>query len=71
VRFTGLIIVLPDDALDEPVTTVGSVRGATTLAVRQSTLAHLLRVGIPGSPPIGGNELFDLRTRLQGAIRFV
>ncbi len=71
VRFTGLIIVLPDDALDEPMTTLGSVRGATTLAVRQSTLAHVLRSGLTGAAPIGGNELFDLRTRLQGAVRFV
>ena len=71
VRFTGLVIVLPDDALGEPMTVLGQVRGATTVAVRRSNLAALLRGGIPGTAPIGGNELFDLRTRLQSGIRFV
>ncbi len=71
VRFTGLVIVLPDDALDEPLTQLGSVRGAATVAVRQSYLAMLLRQGIPGSEPIGGNELFDVRTRVGDGVRFV
>lgn len=71
VRFTGLAVVLPDPALDERVIALGSSRGATTLAVRQEALAHLMRTGIPGVDPIGGNELFDVRTRLQAAIRFV
>ena len=71
VRFTALAIVLPDDALDEPVTVLGSVRGATTVAVRQLFLPALLRGGIEGTAPIGGNELFDVRTRLQAGIRFV
>lgn len=71
VRFTGLAIVLPDSALDERMITLGSARGAATLAVRQEALAQLLRTGIAGVEPIGGNELFDVRTRLQSAIRFV
>jgi DnaJ domain/Nuclease-related domain len=71
VRFTGLVVVLPDDALDEPVIELGSVRGATTLAVTQSSLAMLLRQGVPGSAPIGGNELFDMRTRVGDGVRFV
>ena len=71
VRFTGLVIVLPDDALAEPVAPLGSSRGAATIAVRQSTLALLLRQGIPGSEPIGGKELFDVRTRVGDGVRFV
>ena len=71
VRFTGLVLVLPDDALEEPVTSLGSIRGAAAVAVQQSSLGMLLRQGIPGSAPIGGNELFDLRTRLGDGIRFV
>jgi len=31
----------------------------------------LLREGLPGARTIGGTELFDVRTRLQSAIRFV
>jgi curved DNA-binding protein CbpA len=71
VRFTALAIVLPDAALDERVIALGSARGAATLAVRQEALAQLLRTGIPGLEPIGGNELFDVRTKLQSVIRFV
>lgn len=71
VRFSALIIVLPDEALDEPIVFLGSVRGAAAAAVRQSVLAGVLRNGLPGAQPIGGNELFDVRTRLVGGIRFV
>ena len=69
VRFTALVIVLPDDALDEPVTPLGTVRGSTAVAVQQSYLGMLLRQGVEGAQPIGGNELFDIRTRL-GSVRY-
>ena len=71
IRFTGLVIVLPDDALTEPVTQLGSIRGAVAVAVRQEHLSALMRTGIPGTAPIGGNELFDVRTRLGDGLRFV
>jgi hypothetical protein len=71
VRFTGLIIVLPDDALATPLVDLGSARGAAVLAVRQEHVAALLRAGLPGLEPIGGNELFDVRTRLTSGVRFV
>lgn len=71
VKFTGLVVVLPDDALDEPLANLGSIRGAAAFVVRQSTLANLLRTGIPGATPVGGNELFDVRTRVQAGVRFV
>ena len=71
VRFTGLVIVLPDDALDDSIMQLGSARGAATIAVTQSSLAMLLRQGIPGAEPIGGNELFDVRTRVGDGVRFV
>ena len=71
VKFTALLIVLPDDALDEPYTVLGAIRGAATVIARRSMLPALLRDGVPGTRVIGGNELFDVRTRLQGGIRFV
>ncbi|MCU1413723.1 MAG: molecular chaperone DnaJ [Microbacteriaceae bacterium] len=71
VRFTCLAIVLPDDAIEEPLAQLGSLRGAAAVAVRQSYLPALLRGGVEGSNPIGGNELFDVRTRLQDGVRFV
>ncbi|MCU1509867.1 MAG: molecular chaperone DnaJ [Glaciihabitans sp.] len=71
VRFSALLIVLPDDALDTPVVVLGSVRGATTAAVRRSQLPAVLRNGVDDKTEIGGTDLFEVRTRLQAAIRFV
>lgn len=71
VRFTALGIVVPDDALAERMTVLGQARGATTFVVRQEGLGSLLRGGLPGGEPMGGNELFDVRTRLQSTITFV
>lgn len=71
VRFTALAIVLPDDALAAPLESLGQVRGAAAVAVRQEHLAALLRGGAPGGAAIGGNELFDVRTRIAAGVRFV
>ncbi|GAB3618184.1 hypothetical protein GCM10027416_27410 [Okibacterium endophyticum] len=71
VKFTGLLIVLPDDALDLPFQVIGSSRGASTGVVQQSHLPALLRNGLPDSRRTGGTEAFDVRTRLQNGIRFV
>lgn len=71
VKFSALVIILPDDQLDEPLTVLGSIRGATTVVVRRSVLPLLVREGVPGAPLVGGNELFDVRTRLQAALTFV
>lgn len=71
VKFTALIVVIPDADLTESVLELGTVRGIPALAVRQERIGHLLRTGVPGSVAIGGTELFDVRTRLQDGIRFV
>jgi hypothetical protein len=71
VKFTALVIVLPDDELADDLLVLGSIRGATTAVVRASRLPGLLRDGIPGARTVGGPESFDVRTRLQSAIRFV
>jgi hypothetical protein len=71
VKFTALVIVLPDDELADDLVVLGSIRGATTAIVRASRLPGLMRDGIPGSRTVGGPESFDVRTRLQSAIRFV
>ena len=71
VRFGGAIVVLPDDDLAQAITPLGAVRGTPVAVVRRSALGTLLRTGVPGARDIGGNELFDIRTRLQQAARFV
>ena len=71
VRFGGAIIVLPDDDLMQAVTDLGRVRGIPVVLVARGALANLLRQGVPGARSVGGNEIFDIRTRLQQAVRFV
>jgi DnaJ domain len=71
VRFGGAIIVLPDDDLDQAITTLDKIRGTPVVVVRRSALHTVLRRGVPGARDIGGNELFDVRTRLQHSVRFV
>jgi hypothetical protein len=70
-KFTALVIVVPDDDLAEPVIELGKVKGAASAVVRHSYLPALLREGLPGSALSGGNEVFDVRTRLLAGIRFV
>jgi len=70
-KFSGLVIVVPDDDLAEPVIELGKVKGAPAAVVRHSYLPALLREGLPGSALSGGNEVFDVRTRLLAGIRFV
>jgi hypothetical protein len=71
VRFDALVIVVPDDATDAGLTLVGRMRGVPTALVQRSRLPELMRDGLPGTPAVGGSELFELRTRLQSTIRFV
>jgi len=71
VKFGGVIMVLPDDDLSQAVTPLGSSRGVPVVVVRRSALAMVLRQGVPGARAIGGNELFDVRTRLQQTVTFV
>ena len=71
VKFTALVICLPDDALDEPLVDLGRIRGAAAIAVRSSYLPGFLRAGLPGLDVVDGTQLFDVRTKLQAGIRFV
>ncbi|WP_165065719.1 J domain-containing protein [Marisediminicola senii] len=71
VRFTALVIVLPDDHLGEPIVDLGPLRGAATVAVRRSVLPGFLRNGLQGLDLVDGTQLFDVRTKLQAGIHFV
>ncbi|MFC5501271.1 J domain-containing protein [Lysinimonas soli] len=70
VKFSALAIVVPDDTTPEGVIALGAVRGAQTLLVQRSRLANLVRIGVPGVG-VGGTDLFEVRTRVQAAARFV
>jgi hypothetical protein len=69
VRFGGGILVFPDDDLVQPVTMLGTVQKIPVVVVRRSALRMVLRAGVPGARTIGGNELFDVRTRLKQTAR--
>ena len=71
IRFTALLIVLPDDALEEPLLEVGQLRGAPAVAVRHSYLPGFLKAGLPENDLVSGTDLFAVRTKLQAGIRFV
>ena len=64
-KFTGLLLVLPDEHLDEPAASLGSSRGAEQVVLRASVLLTALRDGLPDSRPVGGNEIFAASTLAQ------
>ncbi|MET0736494.1 MAG: DnaJ domain-containing protein [Microbacterium sp.] len=70
VRFGGAIVVLPDDDVMQPIDELGRVRGMPVAVVSRSALSTVLRRGVTGARAIGGNEVFDVRTRLQHTVRF-
>ncbi|WP_308491998.1 DnaJ domain-containing protein [Microbacterium terrisoli] len=70
VRFGGAIVVLPDDDVVQTVEELGKVRGVRTVLAARGALANVLRRGVSGAPEIGGNEIFDVRTRLDRSLRF-
>jgi hypothetical protein len=71
VRFSGALVVLPDDDVAVSIHELGRVRGIPVVIVARSALSTVLRRGPEGARPIGGNEVFDVRTRLQQAVQFV
>ena len=71
VRFTALLVVLPDSDLSEPLTVPARGRRPTILAVPRSRLAGLLRGGLPDMDRGSFEKVFELRGRLQDGIRFV
>ena len=70
VKFSALVVVVGDGASPEGVDALGKVRSARTFLVQRPRLAHLVRSGVPGVG-IGGTDLFEVRTRVQSAARFV
>lgn len=70
VRFSAVVVVVPDGRAPEGVVSLGSVRGSQALLVERPRLADLVRTGIPGVG-VGGTDLFEVRTRVQAAVRYV
>ncbi|CAN5137973.1 hypothetical protein BH11ACT3_BH11ACT3_17790 [soil metagenome] len=70
VKFSALVIVVPDGASAEGVISLGALRGTQMLLVQRPRLVDLVRTGFPGVG-VGGTDLFEVRTRVQAAARFV
>ena len=70
VKFSALVIVVEDNQAAESMVELASVRGAQGILVQRSRLVNLLRTGLPGVG-VGGTDLFEVRTRLKAAVRFV
>lgn len=70
VRFSALVVVVPDGASPEGVIDLGSIRGAHALLVQRPRLVDLVRTGLPGVGT-GGTDLFEVRTRVASAVQYV
>jgi hypothetical protein len=69
VKFTGLVVVVPDAALAEPMQVVERGRLAGAVVVRRSLLPQLLRNGVGTADRTSIDRAFELRPRLQRGIR--
>lgn len=71
VRFTALVIVVPDGDLGAAIEQVERGRQAGSVVVRRSVLPQLLRNGVGGGDRASVERVFELREKLQTGIRFV
>lgn len=71
VRFTALLVVVPDDAGIDGAVAVDRARGLPALVVTRSALPDLLRSHPAGQPPISSEARFAARNHLKRALRFV
>jgi hypothetical protein len=70
VKFSALVVVVPDGASAVDVMPLGSVRGSQALVVQRPRLVDLVRTGLPGVG-VGGTDLFEVRTRVASAVQFI
>jgi len=71
VRFTGLIVVVPDGTLSDPLSLPKRGRRPMILVIPRSRLVGVLREGLSGMERGSFEKIFELRSTLQNGIRFV
>lgn len=71
VRFTALVVVVPDQAVAEPVSLPSRGRRPMVVVIPRSRLVGVLRDGIAGMERGSFEKVFELRSTLQNGIRFV
>jgi hypothetical protein len=71
VRFTAVVMVVPDEAGITVPTEVSRLRGLSAVLVRRSDLAPFLRLGLPGTLPVSAETVTAAREHLRRTIQFV
>lgn len=71
VHLSALVVVLDDGALAEGFFQLGRPGAVPRFAVRRSNLLDHITAGLPEVPRLSPEEVFNLRSTLQHAIRFV
>ncbi|GAB3126311.1 DnaJ domain-containing protein [Glaciibacter psychrotolerans] len=71
VKFTALIVVVPDAALSEPLELPARGRRPITVVVGRSRVVGVLRAGMPGMSQGSFEKVFELRSTLQNGIRLI
>jgi len=71
VRFTALLVVVPDASGLVGATVIERPRGLPAIVVTRSALPDLLRSHPAGMPPISSEARFAARNHLKRALRFV
>jgi hypothetical protein len=71
VRFSALMIVVPDDAVTAPLTVVRRGRMCPTLLVRRSWLPDVVKSRMSGVSLTAPDALADARIHLQETVHFV
>lgn len=71
VPFTAQLMVVPDDAITDPIEPVGRGHRNTAFLVRRSVLAHVLRGALTGAESSGAVDVFEIRARIQQTAQFV
>ena len=71
VRFSEMIVVVPDDAFDTDCELIPHGRHASTSVVRRSALPIILRNGARNAGRESIDRSFDIRTRIAETVRFV
>ena len=71
VRFTALVVVVPDQAVAEPLSMPSRGRRPMVVVIPRSRMVGVLRDGIAGMERGSFEKVFELRSTLQNGIRFV
>ncbi|PRY68493.1 DnaJ-like protein [Glaciihabitans tibetensis] len=71
VRFTAVIMVVPDDAGITVPTEVSRLRGLSAVLVRRSDLSPFLRLGLPGTLPVSPETVTAAREHLRRAVQLI